>query len=422
MPCIPCQLYFTCLEVYSSRGCATKNIHFVLKHPVTMNSVFLSMIPPSSHFVRNYGCPACIIFTSQAYALFIFLLTSPGCSRLLPWAPAKPTAHRTNTHCIMATSQNIRKGTQSGRSVALETQSLMLINKDPEIRASFEQFRCMAFCRKIQGFNMRLAEQFTLSFDGFHAVISGVTFQVIEETLLTATEIPLYGKRWFKGMTLDAQFYEYFIKQDCLGGKIETCVPSRYLQDPFRKLLGVIRIYFTCEGRFDRIHSHHIRLLMHFIGRRPLNLLFFLHQNLREMVDSAQAEAGQSKRKLFHVSLIKLLVFEELIRLGSNWDSFFLTAGIPKDPKGDFPLHAEKVISHHAEVGVEEGVQEGKMLESMSPQQKIPQRRGRPKKNKEAGETRVPSEPRKGHLPKNYLCASFSWNLLKVQAEKTRAE
>jgi hypothetical protein len=112
------------------------------------------------------------------------------------------------------------------------------------------------------------------------------------------------------------------------------------------------------------------------------------------MADNAQAEVDQSKRKLSHVSLIKLLVVEELRWLGSNWDSFFLTAGIPKDPKGDFPLPAERVISHRVEAGVEEAVQEGKMLEALSPQQKIPWRRGRPKKNKEAGETRVPSEPR----------------------------
>jgi hypothetical protein len=103
----------------------------------------------------------------------------------------------------METSQNIRKGARSGRNVGPEPQNLTLINEDPEVRASFEQVGCMAFCRKIQGFNMKLAEQFTLSFDGSHAVIAGVTFQVTEETLSTTTEIPLHGERWFKGMPLD---------------------------------------------------------------------------------------------------------------------------------------------------------------------------------------------------------------------------
>jgi hypothetical protein len=65
---------------------------------------------------------------------------------------------------------------------------------------------------------MRLVEQFALSFDGFCALISGVIFQVTEETLSAAKEIPLRGERWFKGMPLDAWCYEYFIKRDCLGG------------------------------------------------------------------------------------------------------------------------------------------------------------------------------------------------------------
>jgi hypothetical protein len=80
--------------------------------------------------------------------------------------------------------------------------------------------------------------------------------------------------------------------------------------------------------------------------------------------------------------------------LGNNWDSFLLTVGIPKDPKGDFPLPTERVTSHRAEAEAGRVAEEGKTLEALSPQQSIPQRRGRPRKNKEVGETQVPSEPR----------------------------
>jgi hypothetical protein len=70
----------------------------------------------------------------------------------------------------------------------------------------------MEFCRKIQGFNMRVAEKFALSFDGFRTVISGVTVEVTEETISTTIEIPLQGKRCFKVFPLDARCYEDFIK------------------------------------------------------------------------------------------------------------------------------------------------------------------------------------------------------------------
>jgi hypothetical protein len=52
--------------------------------------------------------------------------------------------------------------------------------------------------------------------------------------------------------------------------------------------------------------------------------------------------------------LIKLLVVEELRWLGSDSDLFFLTEGIPKDPKGYFSLPMERVISHRTEARVEE--------------------------------------------------------------------
>jgi hypothetical protein len=58
----------------------------------------------------------------------------------------------------MVTSQNIRAGMRSGRNVGPEPQNLILINEDLEVKASFERFGCMAFYRKIKGFNIRLAE------------------------------------------------------------------------------------------------------------------------------------------------------------------------------------------------------------------------------------------------------------------------
>jgi len=40
--------------------------------------------------------------------------------------------------------------------------------------------------------------------------------------------------------------------------------------------LRVIQRYFTCEGRFDRVYQYHVRLLMHFTGKNPLNFPFDL--------------------------------------------------------------------------------------------------------------------------------------------------
>jgi hypothetical protein len=92
----------------------------------------------------------------------------------------------------MTTSQDIRKKARSGRAVRPEPQDLALINEDPNVRASFEQVGCMHYCEKIQGYNVKLAEQFALRFNGFCATIAGITFRVMEETLSAAMEIPLH--------------------------------------------------------------------------------------------------------------------------------------------------------------------------------------------------------------------------------------
>jgi hypothetical protein len=99
---------------------------------------------------------------------------------------------------IMEVSQSIRKKARSGRAVRFEPQDLELINEDPKIRASFEQAGCMCFCERIKGYNVKLAEQFTLNFTGVSVTIVGITFRVTEETLSAATEIPHVEKNGLK--------------------------------------------------------------------------------------------------------------------------------------------------------------------------------------------------------------------------------
>jgi hypothetical protein len=114
------------------------NIHLSSKPPVTIVSVFPGTIEFLTRPIINFGCSSCILITNQDYALHVILLMSPGQSILLPWAHAKYTACRTNIHCTMATSQNIRKGVRSGRNTGPDPQRLTLVNEDPEVRASFE--------------------------------------------------------------------------------------------------------------------------------------------------------------------------------------------------------------------------------------------------------------------------------------------
>jgi hypothetical protein len=250
----------------------------------------------------------------------------------------------------------------------------------------------MCYCAKIQGYSVKLVEHFALRFNEFHETVVGITFQVTEETLSAMTEIPPHGERSSKGIPLDVLCYEEFIKTNCMNEKIRAGVPSWYIQETFQKLLKVIRRYFTCERRYDRIYAHHIRMLMHFTGKRPLNLPFFLHRSLERMTDNIQAEADQPRKNLFHISLIKLLVVEELRWMDKYWDSFLILVNIPKGPKGDLPLPMGEKTSRSAGTRMEETIGKGKKIEGSSSQYPVPWKRGKMRLIKKPEETQAPNE------------------------------
>jgi hypothetical protein len=100
---------------------------------------------------------------------------------------------------------------------------------------------------------------------------------------------------------------------------------------------------FTCEGRFERVCQYHIRLLMHFTGKIPLNLPFYLYRSLGKMANKFQVRDDQLKSSLFHFSLVNFLVIEDLRKLNRDWDSFLASTNTPLNPKGDTPMYVERM-------------------------------------------------------------------------------
>jgi hypothetical protein len=118
------------------------------------------------------------------------------------------------------------------------------------------------------------------------------------------------------------------------------------------QLLRVIQRYFTCEGRFNKVYMYHIRLLMHFTGKKALNLPYYLCRILGKMVDKVQAKSKQVEPSLFHFSLIKLLVLEELKKTNREWSYFLSTSGFCVETtssppsKGSTPSTSAKATSN----------------------------------------------------------------------------
>jgi hypothetical protein len=58
---------------------------------------------------------------------------------------------------------------------------------------SFEQVGCIRFCEKLQVYNMQVAKEFSLSFNGIEVKVGNMKCLVFEDTIAAATEIPARG-------------------------------------------------------------------------------------------------------------------------------------------------------------------------------------------------------------------------------------
>jgi hypothetical protein len=132
-------------------------------------------------------------------------------------------------------------------------------------------------------------------------------------------------------MKLDLSHYHEFFKLEFRNSKFSATIPREFLLKSQSDLLRVIQKCFTYEGRFDKVREYHIRILMHFTGNNPLNIPFYLFRSLGKMVDKVQLRKEQGDASLFHFSLIKLLVLEELRKINQDWESFLNSSGIEVD-------------------------------------------------------------------------------------------
>ena len=82
------------------------------------------------------------------------------------------------------------------------------------------------------------------------------------------------------------------------------------MKENYAKLLMVIQKYFTCEGRFHMVYSYHLRIILNFVGKRSLELPFYLYRSLGKMSDKVQIKIEGNETSLFNHGIMKLLVLE----------------------------------------------------------------------------------------------------------------
>ena len=169
-----------------------------------------------------------------------------------------------------------------------------MIREEPssirELRAShmtiscFRNLGCYECCEQVQRVqhHPELTILFVANLCDNKVTLAGVTFTVSSSIIVDATRISNVGIKWYKAQDLDEHYYEPYIKSKYKNEKKRT-FPFQFLADKYAPMMRIIMKYFTCEGRFSRLYTYHVRLLMHFTRVKMLNIPYFLFRNIEKM-------------------------------------------------------------------------------------------------------------------------------------------
>jgi hypothetical protein len=199
-------------------------------------------------------------------------------------------------------------------------QTLLLFDN---AREDLERNGWLVFIEKFEGFNLAVAQQFPLTFDGYRAKIGDVHLELNEDFLSLATGLAAEGKKWFKNLKVDEVPWPLLFT----SRKINSCdkgMPVTTLKSRWHDLLAIIEKFITCEGRYSLVFLYHLRLLMSFIDF-PLNMPHFLLWSLYKMAKCFKREKADSS--FFHHCLIKIILVHQLKLSGDCWNSFLLRNG-----------------------------------------------------------------------------------------------
>ena len=82
--------------------------------------------------------------------------------------------------------------------VRIEPNGIQTLLLYDDAREDLERNGWHVFIRKFQGFNLQVAQEFALSFDGCREKVGDVKFDVTKEFLSQAIGLPASGHKWFK--------------------------------------------------------------------------------------------------------------------------------------------------------------------------------------------------------------------------------
>jgi hypothetical protein len=218
-------------------------------------------------------------------------------------------------------------------------QALLLFDN---ARKDLENSGWLVFIQRFEGFNLSVAQQFALTFDGCRAKVGDIQLELNEEFISSATGLAATGQRWFKNSKVDEVSWPLLF----VSRKVVSCdkgMPISTLKPRWHDLLVIVKQFVTCEGRYGLVFLYHLRLLMNFMGY-PLNMPHYFLRSLYKMSKRFKREKADSS--LFHHGLIRLIVVHHLNLHGDNWQAFLSRNGFanPESVQIDKAVVSETMV------------------------------------------------------------------------------
>jgi len=243
------------------------------------------------------------------YPCFTSASFGQACERSTPeYAVLKPWLVHITHHVLLFMASVVRIEPNGN-------QALLLFDN---AQKDLEDSGCLTFVQRFEGFNLFVAQQFFLTFDGCRDKVGDIQLELNEEFIRSTTGLASTGQQWFKNSKVNEVPWPLLF----VSWKVTSCdkgMPISTLKPRWHDLLIMVKQFVTCEGRYGLVFLYHLRLSMNFMGY-PLNIPFYYLRSLYKMSKKFKWEKDDSS--LFHHGLIRLIAVHHLNLHGDNWQSF----------------------------------------------------------------------------------------------------
>jgi hypothetical protein len=202
-----------------------------------------------------------------------------------------------------------------------EPDNIEEIKRNPTTMRIFEQAGWLAFLEQFQGSDHDLVLEFAHNFNGRQTTVRRLTLIVSEESMSKITKLPLQGEKWYKKFKIALENWAQFLKIPSPLPDLRRGIPREALCSPWDEVVFHLQKFITCEGRYSLVHHYHVRILMHLVGEKPMNMPYYLHKSLSKMSEFMRKKK-RPETALYHKGLIMMIINAELERMGISWSTF----------------------------------------------------------------------------------------------------